>query len=129
MANKGERRVRAMVKHSQQLRRSSEELKKRADAAHLRAKKEMQKVPAVEFHERGAEFLRTELQTATVFVGIAETASRKDKRKRNLSKARQGYDALVRFRRRVKLTRDEAAEIDQGITNLRSALQQLGEDA
>ncbi len=126
MANKGERAL-PIVKDSQQLRRSSEELKKRIDAAQRRAEQAIQRVPAGEFHEQGAAFLRTELRTALMFVGIAEKTVRQEKRERNLSKARQAYGALVHFRPSIKLTSADAAEIDEGITNLKSALQQLGE--
>ncbi len=95
---------------------------KRAKATIVRAKKLM-KGPV---HEVSAEFLRTELKTAFTLAGIAEGAVR-SKRKRNLSKAREGYDALVHFRPKVMLTSEEAGEIDSAIARLRSTLRQLGE--
>jgi hypothetical protein len=94
---------------------------KRAKAAVVRANKMLGLV-----HESGAEFLRTELDTAFTFAQIAEGAVR-SKRKRSLSKAREGYDALVHFRPKVKLTSEDAGEIDSAIARLRSTLRQLGE--
>ncbi len=78
-------------------------------------------------HKAGLAFLRTELETAMFFLAVAEKAVRGDKRKRNLSKAHQAYDALLRFRPKVKLTREESAEIDEGMTKLRSTFERLGE--
>ncbi len=77
--------------------------------------------------EAGARFLKTELDTGFRFAEAAEGARTKGKRTRNLSKAREAYDSIVRFRGKVKLTREEAAEIESGIAELRSRLRQLGQ--
>ncbi len=102
---------------------------KRTTAAIVRAKKAMVRANTMmngRVHEMSAEFLKTELHSAFTFAGIAEGAVT-SKRKRTLGKAREAYDALVRFRGKVKLTGEEAAEIDSGIARLRSTLRRLGE--
>ncbi len=119
-------RARALAERGRELQRRGEELGKRADAAFVRATKAMQAFPG-DFRKRGASFLRTELETALMLVALAEKADRKDKRDRIVLQARKAYDALLRFRFRVELTKDEAGEIDPGMRKLKSALQQLGE--
>ena len=78
-------------------------------------------------HPAGIEFLRTEVETAMVFVGIASSAKYPEKRARNLAHARKGYDTLLHFLGQLRLTADEREEMTGRISELRHKLAALGE--
>ena len=59
---------------------------------------------------------------------IAMDAHYRDKLERNRASARKAYDAVVRFMPRVNFTRDEASEINSKLAQLKSELQELGEE-
>ncbi len=105
------------------LRRDS--LEERAKAVMVKAEREVQ--TRRETRRGGVTFLRVELHAALMFAAMAQSAEPHEKRDRNVHNARQGYNALVRFRGLVKLNRDESAQIDGGLNKLRNALQRLGE--
>ncbi len=101
------------------------EVHKRVKAAIVRSKESFLRAGKIT-RETGTRFLKTELDTGFAFAEAAEGARTPGKRIRNLSKAREAYDSLVRFRGKVKLTSEEAAEIDSGIAELRNQLRQVG---
>lgn len=78
-------------------------------------------------HRAGLDFLRAEIGLALVFAKIASDTDNEEKRARNLSNARNGYDTLVYFSKQLALTREEHDEIMGAILELRRVLAGLGE--
>ncbi|HYX52221.1 MAG TPA: hypothetical protein VE783_02140 [Candidatus Limnocylindrales bacterium] len=78
----------------------------------------------------GKGFLLTELRTGITFANVALTAPKYDpgKLSRNRKNARKAYDTFCKFRDRVALSTSDLAELEEIATQLRSALQQLGEN-
>lgn len=73
------------------------------------------------------EFLKTELDIATTFVDSAKAASSLEHRKQKCSHARKAYDTVARMMNRVAMSTAEAALLDNRLTVLKTALQELGE--
>ena len=80
-----------------------------------------------EARDAGLIFLRSELQLARTSLAIALHASDSHKRRRNVQNARTAYDALLRFYRKKLVTKQTAREFDNGIAQVRKALQEFGE--
>jgi hypothetical protein len=76
----------------------------------------------------GLQFLRTELTMGLTFARIALEARTESKFERNRANARKAYDALLHFTPGTSLSAEEAQEIGASTAQLKSALQQLGED-
>ena len=74
------------------------------------------------------EFLRTELQTGLTLSKIALEAADQDKIDRNRANARKAYDTLMHFMSKATLKAEDADEIRAGLAQLKSELQQLGEE-
>ena len=74
------------------------------------------------------EFLRAELATGLTFSKIALEARHASKVERNRVNARRAYDTVRHFAPGTSLSAEEALEIDSRTAQLKSALQQLGED-
>jgi hypothetical protein len=77
----------------------------------------------------GLEFLRTELTTGLTFSKIAlDETKDESKVERNRANARKAYNAVLHFMPGTSLSAAESQEIEARMAQLRSALQQLGED-
>jgi hypothetical protein len=77
----------------------------------------------------GLEFLRTELTTGLTFSKIAlDETKDESKVERNRANARKAYNAVLHFMPGTILSAAESQEIEARMAQLRSALQQLGED-
>jgi hypothetical protein len=76
----------------------------------------------------GIEFLRAEALTGLTFSRIALDARHREKIERNRVNARKAYDTLLRFMPRDDSTPGPWEEIRAKIAELKSELQQLGED-
>ena len=74
------------------------------------------------------QFLRTELHTGLSFSKFALTADDELKIERNRTNARKAYDAVLHFLPGTSLSAEEAQEVQANMEQLKSALQQLGED-
>ena len=69
-----------------------------------------------------------DLDVAMTFTRIASDAREdSEKRARNRTNARHAYDEISRISRDAVLTDNERQDIDDKLAELRSALQQLGE--
>ena len=84
---------------------------------------------ASEFNQTGADFLKIELKTGLTFASIAvgeEPGS--EKRITNQANARKAYETVLRLRNRLEIpTEAITREIQNGLDQLRSALEELGE--
>ena len=82
-----------------------------------------------EFNATGLDFLMTEVTTGLTFSKIALSGGRDDpdKVQRNTWNARKAYDAVLRFRERVQMSKAESEALDSEMEQLRSDLLQLGE--
>ncbi len=75
----------------------------------------------------GANFLKTDLQTALTFAGIALESEQGPKRDRNRGNARRGYDTIVRLIRKFDLSEEDVRFLARNLQRLKSELQTLGE--
>ena len=75
----------------------------------------------------GVDFLRTEFETSSVFLKIARDTADGEKKLRNVENARKGYDTLLHFLQRLRLTPDEREEMKSKVSELRCQLLDLGE--
>jgi hypothetical protein len=77
----------------------------------------------------GFGFLMTEIQTGLTFASIALTAGDDlNKLVRNSDNAKLAYDTVLRFRDRVQMNEQAAAQLEAGLEKLRVCLRELGED-
>ena len=74
------------------------------------------------------EFLRAEAQTGLTFAKIALSSRHQDKIDRNRANARKAYDTLLRFSPHGNATPEGWEDIKAKIEELKSHLQQLGEE-
>lgn len=74
------------------------------------------------------EFLRAEALTGLTFSKIALHSRQQQKTDRNRANARKAYDCLLRFMPREHPTLGAWEEIKARVAELKSNLQQLGED-
>jgi len=74
------------------------------------------------------EFLRAEALTGLTFSRIALGSHYQDKKDRNRINARKAYDCLLRFMPRDDATSEVLRGIKAKIAELKSLLQQLGEE-
>lgn len=74
------------------------------------------------------EFLRAEAQTGLTFARIALGARHRDKIDRNRVNARKAYDTLLRFMPKDNATSGAWDDVRAKIAELKSHLQQLGEN-
>lgn len=76
----------------------------------------------------GVDFLRTDIETALIFANAALNSSDDpEKRARNQTNARNGYDTVVRLSERLELTDSERKDVDSMLAELKSVLERLGE--
>jgi len=74
------------------------------------------------------ELLRIDIEAALTFSRIASGADpQSDKRSRNQKNGRAAYDSVQHLRKNVSMTAQQAQELDDGLGNLRSVLEALGE--
>ncbi len=83
---------------------------------------------AIDTNGAEKQFIRTELLAGLTFSKIALKANYVDKTDRNRVNARKAYDALVRFIPKCLLSAEEAREVESKMAQLKSELQQLGEE-
>lgn len=74
------------------------------------------------------EFLRAEAQTGLTFAKIALSSRHQDKIARNRANARKAYDTLLHFLPQGHTSPEEWEDIKAKIGELKSHLQQLGEE-
>lgn len=82
-----------------------------------------------DFNQKGAEFLRVEVETGLTFANIAVGEEQgSEERVRNQANALKAYQTVLRLRDRVE-NPDEATNraIQNGLDQLRSVLEKLGE--
>lgn len=78
--------------------------------------------------QTGVDFLFAELQAGLTFAHIAGSkTSATDKIERNRCNARKAYDSILHFRERVALSDPDVAKLTEGLSELKKALQGLGE--
>lgn len=77
----------------------------------------------------GATFFLTDVDMAMTLTRIASD-SRKDseKRSRNQANARRAYDEVCRISRGAALSESDRNDVEEKLAELRSVLQQLGEE-
>jgi hypothetical protein len=81
-----------------------------------------------ELNATGLEFLMTEVRTGLTFSEIALSGNDDlDKIQRNTWNARKAYDAILRFRDRVGMSKADSDALDSGMAQLRTNLLKLGE--
>jgi hypothetical protein len=74
------------------------------------------------------EFLKTDVQTALTFSGIAlESGNNEVKRLRNQRNARRSYDTVLRFLMKVPVNASDVEFLSSRLERLRSELEKLGE--
>jgi hypothetical protein len=74
------------------------------------------------------EFLKTDLETALTFSGIALTTENPGKRTRMRQNARKAYDTVIRFMKRLELTDGDSQSLSGYLQRLKTDLVALGED-
>ena len=82
------------------------------------------------FRRSGAEFMMADLDLAFTFLDIASTSQVADTACRNQENARTAYDMVLRFLPRsiAALSAAERQEVQDKLADLKSRLQELGED-
>jgi len=76
----------------------------------------------------GTTFFLTDLDLAMTMTRIASDAPEdSQKRARNQANARHAYDTISRISHQAALTENERREVDNKLAELRSALEQFGE--
>jgi hypothetical protein len=84
---------------------------------------------AVARHNKtSTDFLKTDIETALTFAGIARAAQSSEDRARNLRAARKAYDTVVRLVDRVELSDHDARILGRSLARLKSELRGLGEE-
>ena len=78
----------------------------------------------------GAEFILADLERAFTFLDIARTSGVADTACRNQENARKAYDVILRFlpRSMAALSVAERQEVQDKLADLKSRLQELGEE-
>ena len=80
-----------------------------------------------QFEDNLIQFVMTELDTATTFCDLAETASDPERKRRNVENARVGYDTAIRFSKKVHFDRRSRDEFDAKVDHVRQQLKSLGQ--
>ena len=71
--------------------------------------------------------LHSELSLGLTFSRIASTSNDPDKINRNRANARRAYDAVLKFQKRISLTKAEARDLRGGLVRIKRGLQQFGD--
>lgn len=81
-----------------------------------------------DFNQNGFAFLMTDLDSALAFAQLAMRLNiDPEVKRRNLINARKAYDTVVRLREKLQLDSGQQSAFDEKRTNLKNALEQLGE--
>ena len=82
------------------------------------------------FRRSGAEFILADLELAFTFLDIASTSGVANTACRNQKNARAAYDSVLRFLPRsiAALTAGEQQNVQDRLADLKSRLQELGEE-
>jgi hypothetical protein len=78
-------------------------------------------------NQSAAEFLEIDVETALEFCKIARQTRDPRRKIRNRHHARHGYDTIVHLLDRVRLTNEQAHNLDEKLKILRTELVYLGE--
>ena len=73
------------------------------------------------------EFIKTDLETALIFAKSAAQAQHHLRKRHNISTARRASETGLGFLHKVDLTAEDGWIVKQGLDQLRSELQKLGE--
>jgi hypothetical protein len=74
------------------------------------------------------QLLKVDIETALTFTRIAAGAGEgSDKRTRNQRNGRTAYDSVQHLRKNVSMTTAQEQELDAGLVELKTALEELGE--
>ena len=79
-----------------------------------------------DFDRNGFEFLMT-LDTALAFTKGAESSLDPESKERNVTNARKAYDAVIRLREKLHLDAEQRRALDDRQSDVKNALEQLGE--
>ena len=82
---------------------------------------------AAQLNKTSAAFLKTDVETALTFSGIALQTSDENKKQRNTKNARRGYDSILRFVGRIPIGAEDAEFLSSKLQRLKTELQKLGE--
>ena len=80
-----------------------------------------------QFEANRVNFVLTELDTATTFCDVANSADNPEKMKRNIANAREGYDTALHFLPGAQFDAESKSEFDTKLAHLKSLLRGLGE--
>ena len=77
----------------------------------------------------GLDFLRTEISSGMTFAQLAREAQPFEigKAERNRRNARLAYDTVLRFRGRVRMSKEATRTLESELARLRLTLKELGE--
>ena len=75
----------------------------------------------------GAQFLKTDLETALTFCKAARNTQDPQKKDRNQRFARKAYDTILRLMKKITLSDTDAKELNQKLERLKEQLVELGE--
>jgi hypothetical protein len=80
-----------------------------------------------EWNHTGAEFLMADLDTAMVFLDVAETSGCEDTVQRNRNNARRAYDMVLRLFTTLKLSETDREAITAKLAVLKKRLEAAGQ--
>lgn len=78
-------------------------------------------------NDSGADFLRTDLETALTYVNIARTSTNPQTVERNYRHAREAYDLVSRLLPQIKSAAPQRQTIEQKLAQLRARLEAAGQ--
>jgi hypothetical protein len=81
-----------------------------------------------DMNQNVVEFLMADLDSALAFAQRASGLNiDPETRRRNLINARKAYDTVTRLREKIRLDSEQQSDFDEKRTNVKNALEQLGE--
>jgi hypothetical protein len=81
-----------------------------------------------QFETNKAQFLMTEVNTATTFCEVAKASDNPEKTRRNVEHASEGYNTLLRFQDRTHFDAAAQSEFDSKLEHLKELLRELGQN-
>ena len=77
-------------------------------------------------NKSGVDFLFSEMDTAHTFLQLAATTGVEETRRRNIQNAQLAYDTILQHQAKVILTSAEKNRLEEGLGELKRALEKLG---
>ena len=77
-------------------------------------------------NQAGVEFLFLEIETAQTFLQLAATTRVPETRHRNTANAHLAYDTILHYQQRITLAPEDEERFNEGVAELKQALQDLG---